>query len=44
LAKKKEEEACDKWFKQACPMLGVKKTWREKRLAREENSTDSDDS
>jgi hypothetical protein len=27
-----------------CPMAGVKWTWREKRLAREENSTDSDDS
>jgi hypothetical protein len=43
LAEKREEDARDKWFNQARPMIGVKRTWREKWLAREENGTDSDD-
>jgi hypothetical protein len=28
LAEKKEEDECDKWFNQARPMTGVKRTWR----------------
>jgi hypothetical protein len=44
LAEKREEDVCDKWFNQARPMTRIRKTWREQRLAREENVTDSDDS
>jgi hypothetical protein len=44
LAEKREEDVCDKWFNQARPMTGIRKTWREQCLAREENVTDSDDS
>jgi hypothetical protein len=44
LAEKGEEDARDKWFNQMRPMIGVKRTWREKQLAREENGMDSDDS
>jgi hypothetical protein len=44
LAVEKEEVAWDRWFNQVRPMTGVERTWREKRLAREENDTDSDDS
>jgi hypothetical protein len=39
IAEKKREEERDQWFNQAIPMIGVKQTWREKRLAREEQGS-----
>jgi hypothetical protein len=38
ITEKREEEDWDKWFNHPRPMTIVKYTWREKRLAREENS------
>jgi hypothetical protein len=44
LVEKQEEVERDRWFNQLRPMTRPRQTWREKRLAREENSTDSNDS
>jgi hypothetical protein len=48
LEKEKVEKARDDWCNQARPMAAPKKTWREKRLAREEHNdskvTSQDDS
>jgi hypothetical protein len=50
IAEKKKEEERDRWFNQARPVVSPKKTWREKRLAREEgqggdgSGNDSEDS
>jgi hypothetical protein len=41
IEERKGEVESDQWFNQARPMTGVKQTWREKRLAREECSGDS---
>jgi hypothetical protein len=41
MEKREEEEECDHWFNQAWPIIKTEKTWREKRLAREENGTGS---
>jgi hypothetical protein len=35
IAEKQREEERDRWFNQARPMTMPKKTWRERRLARE---------
>jgi hypothetical protein len=39
---KRAKHARDEWFNQARPMMSPKKTWREKRLAREECSDGED--
>jgi hypothetical protein len=39
-----EEKARNDWFNRARPVVEVKKTWREKRLAREEGSDNGDSS
>jgi hypothetical protein len=44
IAKKQREEERGQWFNQVCPMMKGKLPWREKRLAREENNEDSNDS
>jgi hypothetical protein len=44
IAEKLREEERDWWFNKARPMAPPKQTWREKRLAREEDGTDNDDS
>jgi hypothetical protein len=44
IEEKRREEERDRWFNQARPMLGVKKTWKEKMLAREEYDEDNDSS
>jgi hypothetical protein len=44
VAEKWREEECDKWFNQDWPMMKVMHTWREKWLARQENSDSSDGS
>jgi hypothetical protein len=44
VAEKRREEECDKWFNQDWPMMKVMHTWREKWLARQENSDSSDGS
>jgi hypothetical protein len=36
IEREKAEKERDEWFNQARPMTTVKKTWREKRLVREE--------
>jgi hypothetical protein len=41
LAEKREEEQRDLWFNRIRPMMKVKQTWREKRLAREKNGNSS---
>jgi hypothetical protein len=41
LAEKRMEEERDVWFARARPMTKPNKTWREKRLDREEDGTDS---
>jgi hypothetical protein len=38
MEEKHREEEQDQWFNQARPMVKVKHTWREKRLAREEDT------
>lgn len=42
LEEKRAEEERDRWFNQARPMIPQKKTWKEKRLAREVFSSDTD--
>jgi hypothetical protein len=42
LPEKRDEEERDRWFNHARPMTKVKQTWRDKRLAHEENDSDSD--
>jgi hypothetical protein len=42
LEKERAENAHDDWFNQARPMSVPRKTWREKRLAREEISSSKD--
>jgi hypothetical protein len=44
LEREEEEKAHDDRFNQARPVVETKKTWREKRLAREERSDIGDDS
>jgi hypothetical protein len=44
LAEKHAEEECDQWFNWACPIMQTMKTWKEKRLAREEESSYGEDS
>jgi hypothetical protein len=41
LAEKREEEQRDLWFNRIRPMMKVKQTWHEKRLAREKNGNSS---
>jgi hypothetical protein len=36
IAMAREEASRDAWFNQVCPMTEPKRTWREKRLAKEE--------
>jgi hypothetical protein len=43
MVEKLKEEERDRWFNKARPMAPPKQTWREKRLAMEENGTDGDD-
>ena len=38
---KRAEKERDRWFNEGRPMIVTKKTWREKRLAREERSGSS---
>lgn len=40
IREKQAEEERDRWFNQLRPMIASEKTWREKRLAKEENSND----
>jgi hypothetical protein len=42
LAEERVEEQRDLWFNRIRLMTKVKQTWREKQLAREENSNSSD--
>jgi hypothetical protein len=44
MTEKMREEECDMWFYEDRPMIIPKKTWREKRLAREEKDDDSNSS
>jgi hypothetical protein len=44
MATTREEAACDAWFNQARPMIEPRRTWREKRLAKEEGDVDSSSS
>jgi hypothetical protein len=44
LAEKKEEEEQDYWFNRLWPMTRPEQTWQEKRLAKEEGSSSSDNS
>jgi hypothetical protein len=44
LGEKRDDEEHDRWFNHARPMMKVKKTRQEKRLAREENNSNSDSS
>jgi hypothetical protein len=43
LAEKREEEQRDLWFNRIRPMTKVKQTWLEKRLAREQNGSSSEE-
>jgi hypothetical protein len=43
IVERRREEEHDQWFNQAWPMTEVTQTWKEKRLAREECSSDNDD-
>jgi hypothetical protein len=43
IIKKREEEEWDRWFDRTRPMTTVKCTWREKQMAREENSEEESD-
>jgi hypothetical protein len=43
IMEQKEEGEQDRWFNQARLVIVAKQTWREKRLAREENGDSSDD-
>jgi hypothetical protein len=40
---KKAEDVHDEWFNRAWPMTSLKKTWRERRLAREEHNGEDTD-
>jgi hypothetical protein len=44
IEEKRREEERDRWFNQARLMTKARQTWREKRRAREENTSDSGDS